>query len=474
MKNDSQNVALQFEKDYMSAEITLFWAEIPEVERNCLIFAVTELIPENQLPSPTLGGGKAPYLKKSISSSPKAHIFCRRFFCTVECAIACFKSQDWSSLEDGPQNIEPPCSPRREPPKGLAVTLPQGRTPLGRDATSLSMVLPNRPTCFRTCSYLDDKSPLNSYFSPSQRKQIQKFVQKYCGANLGYYCEFLGASILCMQNPILWGIQSFGRDSSGKLNLLLLPRDGKSVDGMYYVVRSHHPFGQIESALTKISSAHLILDFPNQQLEPELNIWDSNGQLLETKPLSFFGHISGVTTTHRRLPDGRSIPVWPTQYYEPRKQSVLEQYETIRMYERLEIKKEFFYFKAGEQTKARSILGGLLACGGREIVICDMYLDEEGFDTYIRGWVRCKDLTLIASKRRLNKNKDGTKHYLKSKIEQRVSKLIQEKVIQTASLLGISGKHQDGSVHDRFLIIDGIAYCIGSSLNGFGDRDTLV
>ena len=65
-------------QDYVSAEVTLFWTNSPDGQRNRLLFAVTELVPENQLPSEPLGGGKTPYLSKTVSANLK--VLCRRFF----------------------------------------------------------------------------------------------------------------------------------------------------------------------------------------------------------------------------------------------------------------------------------------------------------------------------------------------------------------------------------------------------------
>ena len=50
-------------RDYVSAEVTLVWTVSAEEQKNRLIFAVTELIPEDQLASKPLGIPSTSHLK---------------------------------------------------------------------------------------------------------------------------------------------------------------------------------------------------------------------------------------------------------------------------------------------------------------------------------------------------------------------------------------------------------------------------
>ena len=55
--------------NYISAEITLFWTARPENYSGHLVFAVTELIPKNQMASAPLGGGNSKYLYCNIAKN---------------------------------------------------------------------------------------------------------------------------------------------------------------------------------------------------------------------------------------------------------------------------------------------------------------------------------------------------------------------------------------------------------------------
>lgn len=463
-------------QDYVSAEVTLFWTADPDGERSRLIFAVTELVPKNQLPSEPLGGGKTPYWSKTVRSKSKLKVQCRRFFCTVEQAVTCFEQFDWTSL-GAPAGLKKGKSLKRQPSRGYSVVLPQAHIPLGLESPGLSMVLPNRSTSFRTYAFLEDERETEVVFSDGESNAIQKFVRQCCGADLSIYREFWGASILCMQNPVIWDYKSFGIDEGGQLHLLLLPRDGKTVVGMRYMVQTQHPFGLSDANMTEISSEIIAFPMPSPEMEARLYLWDKAGNLLEARPLSFWGRAAHATWQRRLLPDGKTIAVWPDEYYKMRQKekTLLQQQEEIRMYQTLEKKKQFFYFKAGETQRARNIVGGLLACAGIEVTICDMYLDAAGFDECIKGWVQCQTLTIFASKKWLLHGSDKSGIDRVDEIKTRMKELVDGKMVKSALLYGVSGgQHDNGLVHDRFFVVDGTAYCIGSSLHGLGSRDTVL
>lgn len=457
---------------YTSAEVTLVWVAGPSEEQNRLIFSVTELIPKNQLASEPLGGGQTPYLSKTVSKKNKTEVRCRRFFCTGEQAVECFDQQDWSSL-GGPCGLQRGQSLKRQPSQGFSISPPKGHIPIGFKQQSLSMVLPNRSTSFRSYSFIEDKMETELLFSESERNTIQKFVRRCCGVNLKLYREFWGSSIFCMQNPIIWGCKSFGVDERKHLHLLLLPRDGESVTGMRYMVQTKHPFGVSGAVLHEVTSEIISFPIPNPEADPQLYLWDQTGNLLGIRPLSFFGSVSHVSMERRTLPNGKTTAIWSKDYYEQRKEdkSLLLQQEEARMYETLEDRRQFFYFRAGEGQRAKNIVGELLSMAGLNITICDMYMDAQGFDSCIKGWVRCESLTIFVSKDWLLKA--GSAH--KTELIARISELIDQKKVQSAFLYGISGgSHGSGLMHDRFFIADGMVYCLGSSFRGVGDRDTVL
>ena len=461
-------------KEYISAEITLFWVAQSEDSRGTLILAITELIPRNQLPSNLLGGGNSKYLYCSISNNPKKHIYCRRFFCSVDEAISCFEKHDWSSIHDGP-DLDICSSFKREPTNGAAVVLPKGHIPLGRLENNLSMLLPNRPTSFRAYSFLDKKGETEKSYSASEIRAICKFVNKYCSIDLQIYNEFIGSTILCMQNPKIWGLHARVDEDEKIYRFLLLPRDNEYIESMYVTIRSVHSYGALCSELKRIDSEVFELPIPIGIEDPELYLWDDRGELLEVRPIKFFGSKLWTSTQHRLLPNGKMVPVWTDDYYlnQNEEPNVMENAEKRRLYEMLEKRKEFCYFGAGEQQKAKNIVGSILASAGLSIVICDPYLDQKGINNYISGWVRCKELILFVSNQWLKKNTiNGSTN--QAEIENCINNIVTSGAIKAAKLYGLPGTN-NGFVHDRFIAIENRdVWCLGSSLNNFGDKDTVL
>lgn len=463
-------------RDYVSAEVTLVWTASSAEQKNRLIFAVTELIPEGQLASRPLGTPPASYLKRTIHELSKTEVRCRRFYCAVETALDCFERFDWSPL-CGPQALRRGDTLKRQPPQGFSVVLPRGHTPLNLTESSLSMVLPNRSTSFRAYGFVEDKAETETVFSERERTGIQKFLRKYCGVDLKTYREFWGASILCMSNPVLWDYKSFGVDAEERLCLLLLPRDGQDVTGLRYMVHTQHLFGPVAANVSEVTSEVLRFPLPNPDLDPQLSLWDKHGNLLEVRPLSFFGSISHSSWRRRTLPNGESAAIWPADYYESRQKgkNLLQQQEEARMYQNLEKRGQFFYFKSGDTTRARHTVGKLLASAGLDVTICDMYLNGKGFDDCVKGWLKCERLTIFASKQRLLKKGAASRDTNAEQISARLTELVDQGCVRSACLYGVTGGSSgSGLIHDRFLIVDGTAYCLGSSLDGLGGRDTVL
>lgn len=463
-------------RDYVSAEVTLVWTVSSDEQKNRLIFAVTELIPENQLASKPLGIPPTPYLKKTIHKASSTEVRCRRFYCSEETALDCFERFDWSAL-DGPRELRRGNTLKRQPPQGFSVVLPRGHIRLGFTESSLSMVLPNRSTSFRAYGFVEDRVETEAIFSGREKTLVQKFLRRYCGVDLEAYREYWGASILCMSNPILWDFKSFGVDKEGQLCLLLLPRDGRDVTGMRYMVHMQHLFGSVNANISEVTSEILKFPFPNPGLEPQLYLWDQRGNLLEVRPLSFIGSISYSTWRRRTLPNGETAAIWPTDYCESRQEekNLLQQQEDARMYQSLEKKGQFFYFKAGETTHACHTVGKLLSLAGLDVTICDMRLTGKGFDDCVKGWLGCKKLTIFASRKHLLKKSETSENTNGEQLCARLSELIEHKSMSSARLYGVTGgSHDNGIIHDRFLIADGAAYCLGSSLDGLGGRDTVL
>ena len=251
-----------FEK-YKSAEITLFWIAENEDSKGSLIYAVTELVPENQLLSPPLGGGNSKYLYKTISNGKiKKHIYCRRFYSDVSTALKCFEEHNWTILVDGP-DLSCCHEYKKDPEHGFAVVPSKYHIPINQLQNNISMVLPGRSMSFRVSAYMDGAAETEHSISDDEKSKIVSFIRKYCDVDLALYNEFIGANILCMQNPIIWNIKSCISEDKKSFRFLLQSRDNETVKAMTGMIKANHMFGATTSKLVSVESEVLVLPIPN-------------------------------------------------------------------------------------------------------------------------------------------------------------------------------------------------------------------
>ena len=99
-------------------------------------------------------------------------------------------------------------------------------------------------------------------------------------------------------------------------------------------------------------------------------------------------------------------------------------------------------------------------------------MDAVGLEKYIAGWVRCKELTLLASERKLKEREKNGQTRLEG-LQSKIELMIQRKEIQSSQIFGITARN-NGAVHDRFIVTNEGVWCIGSSLNHFAEKDTVL
>ncbi len=456
--------------EYVGGEITLFWLRNDTTTQFQLVLSITELIPCNQLSSPPLEGENGAFLEFSLGEGKTLQ--CGRIFCAVDDALESFHFHNWERFRIPFFKIA--SNYQRNPSQGYALIPSKSQVPLGIEAPSLCQILPNRSTSFRSCAFIDENRETEQCFTATEKAKAVMRMKELCDIDLETYPEFWGSNILCMTDPILWKIKFFPSKTGKDQMALLFPRDGQLLDEMRYQIQWESPLGITSTPMEKITSE--VLPLPNLPFKqnPQLKIWSQKGELLESVPMGAWFSGSFLSTWHHRtLPNGKRVPVWPSEFYDRKTaddKNLIEQETERRTLENLEKKRWFVYFRKGEEERAQEIVGELLASAGREIVICDMYLDEVAIQKVIKGWVRCNHLVCFGSKRhffdhKMGKDKEICFNGVKRELEE-IKKTGNIKKMEVYSLPKV--------VHDRFIIIDDVAYCLGSSLNSFGKYDTAL
>ena len=461
----------QTASDYVLGEITLFWLRNDTTMQFRLVLSITELIPCNQLLSPPLEGENGTFLGLPLGEGKMLQ--CTRVFCTVDEALESFQFHNWERFHI--PSFKLASNFQRNPSQGYALIPSKSQVPLGMKAPSLCKILPNRSTSFRGCAFIDGNRETERCFTATEKEKAVTWMKELCDIDLETYPEFWGTSVLCMTDPFLWQIRFFPSLTGQGRIVLFFPRDNQTLEGMRYQVQWESVLGNASTPMEIITSEVLSLpNLPSNQ-NPQLKVWSQKGELLESVPMSAWCSGSFQSTWHHRiLPNRKQVPVWPPEFYQRKPaedKNLIERETERRTLEDLEKKRRFVYFHNGEEKKAQEIVGELLASAGREIVICDMYFDEEAIQKVVKGWVRCDRLVCFGSakhffpfeKNRKNsvKSFDGVKREFKN-------------IKKTGTIKNLEVYSLSKGVHDRFIIIDDVVYCLGSSLNSFGKYDNVL
>lgn len=454
-------------KDYKSAEVTVFWTKDNLNNESRLILATTELIPKDMPSTLAEHYDGSDYNQKIVSD--RITVFTNKFLCTVEEALIGLKDNHWSHLQNGIGDIIACSEIKREPQKGFAVVLPKGEVTSTWKKIRLSEVLPDNLTCFRACAYLDIQGETIKSFSEDEQREINRFVSDILKIDLEKYFEFWGSRIFYMRNPILEKLEVKISDDKESYQITLYPYKENIPDGLKCSIQESHVFGMSCSGIKEITTKVFNVSVDTQSRDNVFYLWDKNGSLLETIPIVFITGKAYATFQFRTLPNQRRIPVWPKTFYTAYQENttnILKAAEDKRVYEYLRRNREFCYFKAGETDEARDMIGEILSECGLDITICDPYLDKEALENKVSGWIRCNNLNLYTAR---SKKEDL------NAIKEVVDQMVKNEGCKSAKLYILyDRKNKTRLLHDRFVITEKGVWCLGTSLNHFGCKDTVL
>lgn len=454
-------------KDYKSAEITMFWTKDNLNNESKLILATTELIPKGMPSTLAEHHDGSDYNQKIVSD--RITVFTNKFFCTVEEALIGLKDSNWSHIQNDIRNITVCSEIKREPQRGFTVVLPKGKVTPNWEKIRLSEVLPNSLTCFRACAYLDIQGETIKSFSEDEQREINRFVSDILKIDLEKYFEFWGSSIFYMRNPILEKLEVKISDDKESYQITLFPYKEDIPDGLKCSIQELHTFGISCSGIKEITTKVFNVSADTQSTDNILYLWDKNGNLLETIPIVFMMGRIYATYYSRKLPNEKQVAVWPQHVYMLRQgntTNILKAAEDKRVYEYLKKNREFCYFKAGETDEARDMIGEILSECGLDITICDPYLDKKALENKVSGWIRCNNLNLYTAQ---SKEEDL------NGIKEVVDKIVENEGCKSAKLYILyDRKNKTRLLHDRFIITENGVWCLGTSLNHFGCKDTVL
>ncbi len=469
---------------YEEAEITLILADLITQNRCVLVYGVAELRPSGQPRSPAITSGIFPQYRKSIGG--EITLYAKRLFVTPEEALTFFRNpeKEPSGLRELLIEIE-----------GRHFTFPPEEEPLllepnSFDKTGLGAVLPRRPTCLRLVSKFDTQGATLALFNSTQRDSMFQICSEILGINLARFSEHVGALHFCFSNPIVSRFDARLSDDEQHLLLSVSERPGKTIRGCLVELGNEWlPFGQGFSILHELNSRYSVIPLPANPSALRLRLFDSSRRCIENHPAATFIRGFSIATSHvvntdvvRVLADGSSQtivmetaqalnPVGEAEQRPPSPVEYLKAGNVTRELEDLRQSKTFMFFSGKGTSRAEAIdaLRELIDRATKRVTVVDAYLSVDDL-FLILPFIRqggCK-VKLLASNDQITKaNADKTTKEFR----------LSSELIRLSSDLpcSIEARKMPGAgAHDRWLQVDDQIYALGSSINHFGDRATML
>jgi hypothetical protein len=452
---------IQLKEPYVNAEITtIYLRTITKPSIYTHVLSIVELIPESQMQSKEILANKS-----DVNIGKKLRLVVQRSVCGFEQAQEYFFSMNYVTLPKYERKVKI-CELTMEPIKGT-YTIPYS----GFHNKSFENVLPRRGTGYRACARIDASTSVLSYLAELNNARAHEYQAKICsvidhklGTNLSDYNEYLGGIVLAAQNPYAWSIDNYGGVAYNR-QFQLMPRKNQSIAGMKLLFYRTDAIGTVFTKNIIADSPVIDVPLPYDMNELRLMIWDKHDNLLEDLDLRYFGKEDNGTI-----------------------QEIVEKHETKRSFAALERQKEFVYFISGESERATKTIRDIMHRARSSLIICDPYLRGDILQYFVYTEEQNRtihippiklDVALITSQNAFKKH-SGDKWEIDITqlriMTETLDVLRRYSFIVTVTCYVLDGyKRNNGKLHDRYIIRDGKeAWSLGSSLNGYGSRDTML
>jgi hypothetical protein len=461
--------------EYETAEITEALAHDRARDHWFLIYAVAELCPVGQPPSPPITSNGYPQFREAIGSEITLYI--RRRFVTPSEAVEFYRDPGNQS-----PNVTLAVPLRPFTGEGEPILIPSNFC----ENAGLGGVLPRRSAAMRVLSKYDTEARTRDLVTERCFPQALQILGEQLHIHFHRYPEHFGAVHLCFANPLLKRIDISLAADGRALLLRCRERMEKAMQGCEIeVANDWPPFGKGFSRRQMLAGPQVIVPLAAPPHRTRFRFFDPHGCCLEDYELGgFIGNISirqsAVSSRQVKYQseDGTArifnvetiTPLDPPDATPPPATSP-QDFLAMAMRERelrdLEKARIFCYF-SGKNTRgaAMQILRELIGEARLNCTIIDPYLETDDVLELVPS-IRHADcrVRLLSSPEVLKK---GAESRLARAIVQLRAQL--QFQLEGRKMQGVDGP----TVHDRFLQIDDRVYVLGSSINHFGERATVL
>jgi hypothetical protein len=481
-----------FDEDYAQAVLHLAWDRHAGTNARTLLFAMVELLPV-EVPPPLDDGEQ----RERLGGSSEHHVYVRRVVVPARRALAWYLD----------------CR------RGVAV-LPdeEGRLPEAGETSAVKMVLadlgeePPWPTLY--CVSGSDESntvpfcpawhqrPRVHHLVPlaemrreelwpkeAERTRATAFLAERLHFNLEEYPEYWGAVHLVAPNPVYRALEmrvQAGPPPRSSLLVRFQPRAGKSVEGIEFTCRENQPWGAGDVRHRVVTRPLLRFDFARPVNDMEYEVLDPRRGMLQAPQASVFNVIPDIrihTLTgvvhvevkssstsfevERRSKTGGFAARGTEKTASARARMSEAQGRRKRAARAQGYGQRWF---SGAQEEACRVIREIINGAEQQALLVDPYFGPNELTFALAVGQEGFPIQILSSAEVLKQVRQGSE--LGDTLLERIDRLGADDRLNPMKIRVMTGDRPE--IHDRFLLVDGRIWLLGSSLNEFGSRGTMM
>ncbi|MES1185098.1 MAG: VPA1262 family N-terminal domain-containing protein [Myxococcales bacterium] len=482
--------------DYHHAVLHLAWDRHGTTNERTLLFAFVELLPAEIPPPIDDYDPKSPCCSHRLAHDSEHYVYVRHAVTTARRALEWYEAcRQGTAVLPANDGTIPPVED--ESAKHLKLA-PLGQEPIWpaligtSESTDTTPFVPHWIEFPRAHHLL----PLTDFatgelWSMDEANTARHWLRDALHFDLGEFPEYWGSIHLIAPNPVYREMATRLQPRVPPRESVLLrfqPRMGKSVEGLELTFREEDPWGVVASKRATLRNSLSRMNFDREVNAVMEDVWDprrgylqvSNGAHPFLKSIQLnFGLaertiVKSETQTYEVMRSGKpetSVMGDEHKVMQARHRMVVAHY--AREKRRSASAHDQRWFRR-QKEDARDLLRSLLNEANREVLVIDPYFAAEELVNFALAVGRYDIPIRILSSAEVLKEAAAEKSEIEKgdQLLQTLQELQQRQKMNPFEIHVMAGDRP--AVHDRFLVIDDRIWLLGSSLNEFGARGTMM
>lgn len=484
--------------DYGAAVIHVAWDRHRETQHRTLLFAFIELLPKEIPPPLDDYEPRSPRCTHRLGQHSDHYVDVRHVEVTarqgLEWYLAC---RDGTAILPSHEE-DAPADTGRGKPLHLVKLGEEPRWPTLVSQKSGSDTIPFAPEWIQTprTHHLLPVAPfdLDALWSKSEQREALLWLDARLHLNLGEYPEYVGSIHLIAPNPVYRRLNSRLQPREQPAESVLFrfqPRQGKTLSGLEMIVSEADPWGVGTSQRVNLQGPLARMNFGRGVNAIKEDVWDPRRGFLEVSdngnPFIRSIHtsisiikptlVSGLDSSYevRRSGEPLRTVAGSKRVVADARSRLVGAYYARKKRRAAEAQEQRWFL--GQEEEARDLLRSLLNEATHQVLLIDAYFGARELGKFMLAVGRHDIPIRILSSAEVLK-KQVTKVDPSSALEKgdqilrELRHLESQENVNPFEIRVMTGKRP--AIHDRFLAIDKRIWLVGSSLNEFGSRGTMM